>query len=313
MTIDLTKSRWEQRSAEYGRALGTWSTQKTAAFLRKDPRKHVVNLGIDNNCPFLKNFLTPCDPIFFFQPYLHVPFVKKQSFGSSGRTPSTIFSNFYHVLLRQNGIELKLTKHHVRPLLVEHHVICHKNFDCLYHRCLHFQSFLPISPPQRKISLATSHAVGFCHFIAKNSARYQQVHRLHQHNVESTGEAPDRASNEWLMSTGYSWLSPIDFTGPLEQYLTIPVPSYLVFWIAKWCRASRLQEGKLATLAAESDPAGLEGAERTDSLALYVDLRMYTFLNDYMFIYTGINWCLNSGRTKRMKPCQKNGFFGVTL
>ncbi len=46
-------------------------------------------------------------------------------------------------------------------LLTSQH--CHKNFDCLYHRCLHFQSFLP---PKENILLATSHPV-FCHFITK--------------------------------------------------------------------------------------------------------------------------------------------------
>ena len=62
-----------------------------------------------------------------------------------------------------------------------------------------FSHFFQFLPPKEKYWQPLT--------LAKNSARYQQVHRLHQHNVESTGEAPDRASKEWLMSTGYSWLS----------------------------------------------------------------------------------------------------------
>ena len=69
-----------------------------------------------------------------------------------------------HVLFWQNGIELKLSKHHIIVLWPS----VTKTY-WLYHQCFHFRSFLPPKENIEKYIIGNLSPCFFCHFITKKT------------------------------------------------------------------------------------------------------------------------------------------------
>lgn len=136
-------------------------------------------------------------------------------------TPTQNTSIMY-CLGRMEYIELELTKHHVIPLLVQHHVICHKNIGCLYHRCLHFQSFL--STPKDKYYWQALTLLVFATSLQKT----QLVTNRHIVSTNATSNQQGRLRIEPPTSTCRQ-----DIRACFGLTPRVPVPNYLGFWDRK--------------------------------------------------------------------------------